>query len=204
MGKGVSAQEKKDRMVAMFHETADVYNLKDVMKGASSRGIVSGAVESTLKECAGDDLVQEGKVGVSTYYWSFPAAGASKKRAALDAARADLTKQQRLAATLQEQLDAATATAAGGEGDAAARSAAEEATAAARERERLALAEAERLRKSGAQDLRKRRADCLVLKESANRWTDNLFELRKQLVERGFDPKDADKALGTGNLDFID
>ena len=122
----------------------------------------------------------------------------------LDAARADLTKQQRLAATLQEQLDAATATAAGGEGDAAARSAAEEATAAARERERLALAEAERLRKSGAQDLRKRRADCLVLKESANRWTDNLFELRKQLVERGFDPKDADKALGTGNLDFID
>ena len=45
-------------------------------------------------------------------------------------------------------------------------------------------AEADGLKKAGAEDMGARQRDIPVLRESANRWTDNLFVLKKQMVEK--------------------
>eukprot|EP00965_Chrysotila_dentata_P251270 6209949-Pleurochrysis_carterae.AAC.1 len=54
------------------------------------------AVKDVLKQLTDDDFVREGKVGVSTYYWSFPAEAATKKRGELHRAARDvaLLRQQ--------------------------------------------------------------------------------------------------------------
>ena len=39
--KGVSAEEKRLRLLNMFHESGAVFTMKDVEKGGSSAGIVS-------------------------------------------------------------------------------------------------------------------------------------------------------------------
>ena len=70
--KGVSAQEKKDRMLAMFHRECEVFTAKEVNKAASKEGIVSGAIEGVLKELISDNLVHEAKISGSLFYWSFP------------------------------------------------------------------------------------------------------------------------------------
>ena len=72
MGKGVSAAEKKQRMVQMFHAECAVYTAKEVQKAAPKTGIVSGAVEGVLKELIGDDIVHEAKLSGMLFYWSFP------------------------------------------------------------------------------------------------------------------------------------
>ena len=50
--KGVSAEEKKTRMVNMFRESGEVWTMKDVEKGASQRGIIAQAVKDVLKDRA--------------------------------------------------------------------------------------------------------------------------------------------------------
>ena len=67
----------------MFHSSRAVYNMKDVERESMRLGIISNAVKDVLKELICDDLVHEDKVGVSTYYWSFPGEAGSKKRTEL-------------------------------------------------------------------------------------------------------------------------
>lgn len=205
MGKGVSAAEKRERLVAMFHASGEVYSLKCVEKAAPRAGVAGNVVKDVLKQVCDDDLVREGKVGVSTYYWAFPGEAAAKKRAELGGLAVEAAKQQRLLEDLRQQSEAIDSAAAASGGEAAEVAALEASVRALREREAAAQAETERLRKSGAQDLRKRKADVGVLRDAANRWTDNLFELKKRLVDdHGMDGKELDKMLGTDRIDFVE
>lgn len=81
--------------------------------------------------------------------------------------------------------------------------AAEARLAALKAREQAAKAEADRLRKSAGTNLHARKKDLGLLRDAANRWTDNLFELRKHLVEKGLDPEAVDGMLKTRNLDYV-
>jgi len=66
-------------------------------------------------------------------------------------------------------------------------------------------AEIERLRKASGSNLHLRKKDLPVLKDAANRWTDNLFQLRKHLVENcSMEPRAVDESLGTDKMDFIE
>ena len=84
------------------------------------------------------------------------------------------------------------------ESDAARIKDAQEGINAYKRREADATAEMERVKKSGAQNMALRKKDLPALRDAANRWTDNAFELRKYLVEKcNCDPKQADEMLGT-------
>ena len=116
MGKGVSAAEKKQRMLALFRDSKEVFTKKEIESRASKAGIISNAVEGVLKELVGDDLVREEKVGISTYWWSFPGEDAAKKRRELSELQAAVAELKPKYEQLQSQ-QAAAAAAAGGEGE---------------------------------------------------------------------------------------
>jgi hypothetical protein len=81
----------------------------------------------------------------------------------------------------------------------------EEAIAGFRKREADACAEKERALKSSGQNMALRRKDVPLLRDAANRWTDNLFELKKYLVEKfNCEPEALDKQLGTDKIDFVE
>ena len=50
--------------------------------------------QDVLKELVGDDLVHEGKVGISTFYWAFPGEVLTKKQAELQRTQAAVAKQR--------------------------------------------------------------------------------------------------------------
>jgi len=205
MGKGVSAQEKKDRMLAMFHRDCYVYTNKEVMKAASKEGIVSGAIEGVLKELICDDLVREAKISGSLFYWSFPGETGARKRIELNKAEAEAERQRQLIENLKGEAEKLRK-AQGQSVDEAAHLKAQEALVVEiRGNEASSKAETERLRKAASSNLHMRKKDMVALKEAANRWTDNLFQLRSHLINScGMEPERVDLELNTDKIDYID
>ncbi|GAM17355.1 hypothetical protein SAMD00019534_005300 [Acytostelium subglobosum LB1] len=71
--KGLSEEEKREKLKKFFHETADVYSAKDVEQSASEAcGMNMIQVKETLKSLVDDGVVQTDKLGSSNFYWSFP------------------------------------------------------------------------------------------------------------------------------------
>ena len=195
MAKGVSAAEKKERMIKLFRESKDVFNKKEIESRASKAGIISNAVLGVLKELVGDDLVREEKVGISTYWWSFPGEDAAKKRRELSEEQAAVAELRPKLEQLQQQ-QASAAAAVGGEGEAGELQALETANDALRARQKAAGDELTKLAKHGADDWGARKADLTVLLEGANRWTDNLFTLKKYMTDKhGMESKQASRSV---------
>ncbi len=61
--KGLSAADKRDRMLEIFHDSADVFVIKDVEKLSVKKGIISQAVKDVLQSLIDDDLVHCEKIG---------------------------------------------------------------------------------------------------------------------------------------------
>ena len=204
MGKGVSAQEKRDRMLAMFQNASAPFTKKDVEKHASKL-FPSGAIEGVLKELCCDDLVREAKIGGTIFFWSFPGEAGSRKRAQVAAAQAEASKWADKITALRKQVDEARKASGMSESDASRVRDAEVGIASFKKRVADVDAEMDRLKKSGAQNMGLRKKDLSTLREAANRWTDNSFELRKYMVESmNVDPKVADDMLKTDTIDYVE
>ncbi|KAG9087154.1 hypothetical protein FS749_003138, partial [Ceratobasidium sp. UAMH 11750] len=96
--RGLSAEEKRVKLVEIFHETRDFYQLKELEKlGPKLKGIVSQSVKEVLQSLVDDNLVQSDKIGSSNFFWCFPSAEGTKVR---DVAR--LNVKNELAAAQDE------------------------------------------------------------------------------------------------------
>nr|XP_019002981.1 uncharacterized protein I203_04775 [Kwoniella mangroviensis CBS 8507]OCF66442.1 hypothetical protein I203_04775 [Kwoniella mangroviensis CBS 8507] len=82
--RGLSIEEKKTKMLEIFHETAQFYSLKELEKIApKSKGIVVQSVKEVLDDIVSDGLVQMDKIGTGNYFWSLPSAAGATKQAVL-------------------------------------------------------------------------------------------------------------------------
>ncbi|KAG1752933.1 meiotic nuclear division protein 1 [Suillus lakei] len=71
--RGLSLEEKRTKLLEIFHESKDFYQLKELEKlGPKLKGIVSQTVKEVLQSLVDDGLVQGDKIGASNFFWSFP------------------------------------------------------------------------------------------------------------------------------------
>ena len=71
--RGLSLEEKRTKMVELFHEKKEFLLLKEVEKVAfKEKGIVSQSVKDVLQSLVDDDMINSDKIGSSVYFWSFP------------------------------------------------------------------------------------------------------------------------------------
>ncbi|KAK7057191.1 meiotic nuclear division protein 1 [Favolaschia claudopus] len=71
--RGLSLEEKRVKLLEIFHESKDFYQLKELEKlGPKLKGIVSQSVKEVLQSLVDDGLVQGDKIGSSNFFWSFP------------------------------------------------------------------------------------------------------------------------------------
>ncbi|RSH77565.1 uncharacterized protein EHS24_003125 [Apiotrichum porosum] len=98
--RGLSREEKRTKMMELFHEKSEFFTLKELEKNApKQKGIgelamfkaqrelnhpVQQSVKEILDELQADGLVTMEKIGTSNYYWSFPSTAGAKKQADLD------------------------------------------------------------------------------------------------------------------------
>ena len=70
--KGLSAEDKRAVILKIYHETKDVYNLKEIEHLASKAGVVLQTVKEHNQGLIDDGLVNSDKIGSSNFFWSFP------------------------------------------------------------------------------------------------------------------------------------
>ncbi|KAJ1662226.1 Meiotic nuclear division protein 1 [Coemansia sp. RSA 1813] len=172
MVKGLSFDEKRKRMMDIFHESQTPYLLKELEKiGPKQKGIVSQSVKDVVQSLVDDNMCYCEKLGTSNFYWAFPSEAAVKRQNKTKELEAEITQLESKKADLESSIAQAHL----------GREQTDERTALMEE-----LAELEA--KWGAQEtelqqfkecdpalMAQKKEHAKAAQEAANRWTDNIF-----------------------------
>lgn len=63
--KGLSADEKREKILGIYHSTKTVFNLKDIEKAASKQGVVSQTVKVKQRVMGGECVFVKDIAGAS-------------------------------------------------------------------------------------------------------------------------------------------
>ncbi|GBG29545.1 Meiotic nuclear division protein 1-like [Hondaea fermentalgiana] len=174
MGKrGLSLEEKKERIKGILQEKKEPFTLKQIEKVGAKAGVAQMSIKGVLEEMVSDNLVCMDKIGSTNWFWSFP----SEQKAGLQA------KLKRTTEELQAAKESVAKARAEKEALLAARVPSE-----SRQAKLAELAELRQKAAATAEDLGKLRENdpaqmvelvrkIDVCKEAANRWTDNTWTL---------------------------
>ncbi|XP_060003796.1 meiotic nuclear division protein 1 homolog isoform X1 [Lagenorhynchus albirostris] len=201
--KGLSAEEKRARMMEIFFETKDVFQLKDMEKIApKEKGITAMSVKEVLQSLVDDGMVDCERIGTSNYYWAFPSKALHARKRKLEVLESQLSEVNQKHANLQKSIEKAKI----------GRHETEERTLLAKElsslrdqREQL-KAEVEKYKECDPQVVEEIRQANEVAKEAANRWTDNIFAIKSWAKRKfGLEENKIDKNFGIPeDFDYLD
>ncbi|XP_072944725.1 meiotic nuclear division protein 1 homolog [Epargyreus clarus] len=198
--RGLSADEKRSKMLEIFHQSKDFFQLKELEKIApKEKGITMQSVKEVIQSLVDDHLVDTEKIGTSVYFWSFPSkAKNAKKRKLLD---------------LQNELEETSKKLKKAEDSIASQSVGREDN----DERKITLTNLENVEKQEAElkkELQKYRdcdpeyiaqlkAETEDLKSAVNRWTENIyilksyikntFQMENEIIDQNFNiPPDMD------------
>uniref|UniRef100_A0A3P8UZ08 Meiotic nuclear division protein 1 homolog n=1 Tax=Cynoglossus semilaevis TaxID=244447 RepID=A0A3P8UZ08_CYNSE len=199
----MTLEEKRTRMMEIFFETKDVFQLKDIEKIApKTKGITPMSVKEVLQSLVDDNMVDCEKVGTSNYYWAFPSKALNARKHKLQELQTQISDAKQRKANLQKAVEKATI----GRQDTAERSSLlKELEALKVERTQL-KAELEKYRECDPEVIEEMRNSNVVAKEAVSRWTDNVFALKSWTKKKfAFDDSRIDKAFGIPEeFDYMD
>jgi DNA-binding transcriptional regulator GbsR (MarR family) len=179
--RGLSYEEKRTKLLEMLHESKDVYTLKELENAAKKeKGIVSQSVKEVAAALVDDGDVMLDKIGTSNYYWSFPSQTLISKTNIIDKLNAEIDEAKRKRDELAEEEAKLLI----------GREETEEREAKLKELEELRSRNEElktELQKYSEFDpdvVADMVADAQEARDAANRWTDNIFTVRKWCTEQ--------------------
>ncbi|EJD46524.1 meiotic nuclear division protein 1 [Auricularia subglabra TFB-10046 SS5] len=102
LGRGLSAEEKRTKLLEIFRESKDIFVLKELEKNAPKlKGIVQQSVKEVLQSLIDDHMVQCEKI----VYWSFPSQAGATITTKLDDAKKQLEALDAEILTLKEAIE---------------------------------------------------------------------------------------------------
>ncbi|GBE81183.1 Meiotic coiled-coil protein [Sparassis crispa] len=107
--RGLSAEEKRVKLLEIFHETVNTigYQLKELEKlGPKMKGIVSQSVKEVLQGLVDDGLVQAEKIGSSNFFWSFPSQRGAMMQNRLNTVKESQAAQRAQLAEIRAAIEA--------------------------------------------------------------------------------------------------
>lgn len=185
--RGLSLEEKRIKVLEIFHDSSDVFLLKDVEKLAVKKGVTFQSVKDVVQSLVDDDLLHQEKIGTSNYFWAFPSEASVKLELSLKAERNKLDASTVLKTELEEQIKSARAQ----------RTNVEEMESKLNELSELKARKqvlASRLQQLEGCDPVRFAQICTAIpaaRDSANRWLDNITSLQ-DWTKKKFEGKEAD------------
>lgn len=189
--KRTTAEEKRQLLLALFKETEDVYQLKELEKVASKeKGLALNVVKDVLQQLVDDGLVESGKVGTQNYYWLFKSKGAQDKQLELEEVTRKLDEREKHLKELDDRLSKLNP-------DDFENS--EENTKLLEEAREKYKAIEKKLKESGQS------GEVSKLVDELNNWTDNIFLVKAFVKDKlQMDPKRLDKEYNIpADLDYM-
>uniref|UniRef100_A0A8D0DG50 Meiotic nuclear division protein 1 homolog n=1 Tax=Salvator merianae TaxID=96440 RepID=A0A8D0DG50_SALMN len=201
--KGLSVEEKRTRMMEIFFETKDVFQLKDVEKIApKEKGITAMSVKEVLQSLVDDGMVDTERIGTSNYFWAFPSKALHARKHKLEELQNQFSEYSQKRKSLQESIEKSKA----GRQDTAERAALTKELTALRQKKEQLMAEIDKYKECDPEIVEEIRQANKVAKEAANRWTDNIFAIKSWAKRKfGFEGSKIDKTFGIPeDFDYID
>ncbi|KAK3860930.1 hypothetical protein Pcinc_021624 [Petrolisthes cinctipes] len=174
--KGLSHEEKRQKMMELFYEKKDFFQLKELEKmGPKEKGVISQAVKEIVQSLVDDAMVDTDKIGTGVYFWAFPSKAISIRKRKIDDQNDKLQEVNKKLKIKKEKLEQAKVGREEGEG---------------REEMLRRLSQLEDSQNQLNKDIQKYR-DCdpevlaqmkegsVVAQAAANRWTDNICEVKR-------------------------
>ncbi|KAM3622954.1 uncharacterized protein V6R79_005336 [Siganus canaliculatus] len=201
--KGLSLEEKRTRMMEIFFDSKDVYQLKDIEKIApKTKGIAPMTVKDVLQSLVDDNMVDCERVGTSNYYWAFPSKALNARKHKLD----ELQQQTLQAKQRKKSLKDAVEKAKEGREDTKERSSLlKQLTTLRGERSEL-QAELQKYKDCDPEVIEEIKKSNTVAKAAVSRWTDNVFSIKSWTKKKfAFDDGRINKAFGIPeDFDYLD
>ncbi|XP_061586935.1 meiotic nuclear division protein 1 homolog [Cololabis saira] len=201
--KGLSLEEKRTRMMEIFFESKDVFQLKDIEKIApKSKGIAPMTVKDVLQSLVDDNMVDCERVGTSNYYWSFPSKALNTRKHKLQELQKQISDASERKVSRQKAVEKAKV----GRQDTKERSSLQKKLQALRDDRTKLQAELDKYRECDPEVIDEMRKSNVVAKEAVSRWTDNVFAIKSWTKKKfSFDDSRIDKAFGIPEeFDYID
>ncbi|XP_067407972.1 meiotic nuclear division protein 1 homolog isoform X2 [Emydura macquarii macquarii] len=201
--KGLSVEEKRTRMMEIFFETKDVFQLKDMEKIApKEKGITAMSVKEILQSLVDDGMVDTDRIGTSNYFWAFPSKALHARKHKLEALETQLAESSQKKERLQQSIEKSKI----GRQDTAERATLIKELAALRQKKEQLKAEIDTYKECDPDVVEEIRQANTVAREAANRWTDNIFAIKSWAKRKfGFEENRIDKSFGIPeDFDYID
>ncbi|XP_072192006.1 meiotic nuclear division protein 1 homolog [Excalfactoria chinensis] len=201
--KGLSFEEKRARMMEIFFETKDVFQLKDIEKIASKdKGITSMSVKEVLQSLVDDGMVDTDRIGTSNYFWAFPSKALHARKRKLEELQTQFAESNQKKEMLEKSIEKSKI----GRENTAERADLMKELATLRQKKEQLKAEIEKYRECDPDVVEEMRQTGKVAKEAANRWTDNIFAIKSWAKRKfGFEESRIDKSFGIPeDFDYID
>lgn len=195
-------QEKRETMLKILFDTAEVYNLKELEKLGNKAGVVLQSVKEVLESLMFDSLIEIEKIGSSNFYWAFPSKATCALQNRIKKARLGTEEDQKSIEGLSKEVAELEATRVRTDSRSAKLAQLRELHA-----KKAALeGELATLKDNDPAVLEEMAAKVKVALEGANRWTDNVWALKSYLVKkRGMQAREVDKALQlSDDFDYVD
>ncbi|XP_026158396.1 meiotic nuclear division protein 1 homolog [Mastacembelus armatus] len=192
--KGLSLEEKRARMMEIFFESKDVFQLKDIEKIApKAKGIAPMTVKEVLQSLVDDNMVDCERVGTSNYYWSFPSKALHTRKHKQEELQKQISEAKQRQVSLQKAVEQAKV----GRQDTKERQSLMTELQALREERAQLQAELEKYRECDPEVVKEMRKSNVVAKEAVSRWTDNIFAIKSWTKKKfAFDDSRINKAFG--------
>ena len=105
--RGLTFEEKRQRMMTIFIEDKSFLHYKEIEKTAIKKGIAFPSIKDVLESLLGDDMVELEKVGNSSFYFSLPSKMINAKKTKLINNKTEIERlqidNQNLIQTIKEQ-----------------------------------------------------------------------------------------------------
>ncbi|XP_069023118.1 meiotic nuclear division protein 1 homolog [Embiotoca jacksoni] len=201
--KGLSLEEKRTRMMEIFFESKDVFQLKDIEKIApKTKGITPMSVKEVLQSLVDDNMVDCERVGTSNYYWAFPSKALNARKHKLDELQKQISDSKQRKTSLQKVVKKAQV----GREDTKERSALLKELQALRGERTQLQAELEKYRECDPEVVKETKKSNVVAKDAVSRWTDNVFAIKSWTKKKfAFEDSRINKAFGIPeDFDYMD
>ncbi|CAM9410827.1 unnamed protein product [Sphacelaria rigidula] len=199
--KGLSAEEKREKILGIYHSTKAVFNLKEIEKAASKLGVVSQTVKDVNQALVDDGLVDMDKIGSSNFFWSFPSKVVVTRQNIVDSLTRDIAKHEESVVSNKRKVEELSAERADTE------ERRDKLRRLQENRARLQALEREydTLKENDPAELEKAASLTEVCKEGVNRWTDNTWQVKSWMVKtKGMSGSDVDRYLQIkGDFDYV-
>ncbi|XP_070572534.1 meiotic nuclear division protein 1 homolog isoform X2 [Ptychodera flava] len=201
--KGLSLEEKRTRMMEIFFEKKDFFQLKELEKIApKEKGITSMSVKDVVQSLVDDAMVDTDKIGTSIYFWAFPSKTSQNCKRKISELTHKLEESEKKRTATKQMIEKAKK----GREETDQRA---ELLTELKEKEDLKSrlgAELEQYRECDPEVLKEIQNETGTAKEAVNRWTDNVFNIKSWCKKKfGFEERVIDKQFGIPeDFDYLD